>query len=81
MRKIKRLVLHGTTQVLSHNAMKSLLGGSNETLIYWCICSNEDGSKMDARIKVYMGVNPETAVLNKYCQKYTSANCVYKESI
>lgn len=81
MKKIKRFVLHDSMQQLTSSQMQALKGGANETLIYWCICSNEDGSKMDARIKVYMGVNPETAVLNKYCQNYTSANCVYKGSI
>lgn len=81
MKKIRRFVLNDNTQVLSHESMKSLLGGSNNVYIYWCVCYNSDGSKQDATIKVTPSTNPETAVLYTYCQNYTNAVCTLKATV
>ena len=77
MRKIKRLVLHETSHVLSSKDMMFLFGGTN-VLIYSCVSSNKS-----ATIKVTAGTDPESAILgsNGACYGYTYASCAYRTTV
>ncbi|MFW5482514.1 MAG: TIGR04149 family rSAM-modified RiPP [Prevotella sp.] len=82
MRKIKRLVLHETSHVLSSKDMMFLFGGTN-VLIYSCVCSKDGSSNKSATIKVTAGTDPESAILgsNGACYGYTYASCAYRTTV
>ena len=63
MKKIKKLVLHEASHVLSSDAMLSLFGGAPHLLIYSCVCSKEGFPNKNGTVKVFPKDNPETSIL------------------
>ena len=83
MKKIKKLVLHEASHVLSSDAMLSLFGGAPHLLIYSCVCSKEGFPNKNGTVKVFPKDNPETSILlpGRECYGYSSASCAFSASV